>query len=123
MGKARVLNAEELDQVEKLSGVLNAKQLADFLGIDRATFFRIKDRQPEVEERYNRGRARIVGEIGRTLVQKALDGDNASMMFYLKTQAGWRETQGIDHTSSDGSVTPTKIELVTASVKNDDKAD
>lgn len=123
MGKARVLNAEELEQVEKLSGVLNAKQLADFLGIDRATFFRIKDRQPEVEERYNRGRARVVGEIGRTLVQKALDGDNASMMFYLKTQAGWRETQGIDHTSSDGSVTPTKIELVTASVKHDDKAD
>ena len=26
------------------------------------------------------------------------------MIFYLKTQAGWKEKQVVDHTSSDGSM-------------------
>ena len=33
-------------------------------------------------------------------------------MFWMKTRAGWRETAQIDHTSGDGSMSPTRIELV-----------
>lgn len=100
----RELTQEELDSVEKLSGILTAEQLADFLSVSRTTFFSIMERQPEVSERYKKGRARVIAGVGKNLVQKAMSGDNAAMMFYLKTQAGWKETQTLDHTSSDGSM-------------------
>lgn len=121
--KPRILNDEELAQVEALASVLTTEQIADYFGIGRTTFYQIMERQPDVSVRYKRGRAKAIGAVSQGLLQKARNGDNAAAIFYLKTQAGWRETQGIDHTSSDGSVTPTKIELVTASVKNDNKAD
>lgn len=43
-------------------------------------------------------------------------------MFYLKTQCGYRETQQIDNTSSDGSMsTPTNIQVnLVKSKKNDE---
>lgn len=119
--KARVLNDEELAQVEALASVLSTEQIADYFGIGRTTFYQVMERQPDVSERYKRGRARAIGSVAKGLLQKAQSGDNAAMMFYLKTQAGWRETQSIDHTSSDGSMSPTKIELVAAT--NDNKED
>lgn len=33
-------------------------------------------------------------------------GDNASVFFWLKTRARWSERQEIDHTSSDGTMSP-----------------
>lgn len=98
--KAKVLNKEELAQVEKLAGILTSEQLADFFGIARTTFYDIMKRQPEVSERYKKGRAKLIGSVGRNLVQKAIDGDNAAMMFYLKTQAGWKETQKVEHSGA-----------------------
>ena len=56
-------------------------------------------RQPEIEERYKKGKAKAVGAIASSLIQKAREGDTTCMIFFLKTQAGWKETQRIDHTS------------------------
>lgn len=100
------LTEEQKNQVEKLAAVLSTEQLADFLGIGRTTFYAIMDRDVEVSERYKRGRAAAIGGVAKNLIQKAMSGDNAAMMFYLKTQAGWKETQNVNHTSSDGSMTP-----------------
>ena len=41
-------------------------------------------------------------------------------IFYLKTQGGWRETQSVDLSNSDGSLNPTVIELVAVNGKNTD---
>ena len=35
-------------------------------------------------------------------------GNMTGMIFFLKTQAGWKETQVIDNKSSDGSMSPAK---------------
>lgn len=96
--KARALNAEELSQVEALASVLTSEQIADYFGIGRTTFYDIMERQPEVSERYKRGRAKAVGSVAKGLLQKAQSGDNAAMMFYLKTQAGWRESHHVEQT-------------------------
>lgn len=104
--EARVLTEEEMIQVEALAAVLTTDQLADYLGIARRTFYDIMERQPDVSAHYKRGKAKAVGNIAKNLVQKAQNGDTASMMFYLKTQAGWRETVHVDNTSSDGSMSP-----------------
>ena len=90
--KARILSAEELSQVETLASVLTSEQIADYFGVGRTTFYEIMERQSEVSERYKKGRAKAIGSIAKGLLQKAQGGDNAAMMFYLKTQAGWKET-------------------------------
>ena len=107
---ARVLNDDELAQVEALAAFLTVEQISDYLGIGKTTFYEIMGRQPELSERYKRGKSAAIGKIAQSLVQKAAGGDTTCMIFYLKTQAGWKES--MDITNSDGSMTPTVIELV-----------
>ena len=101
-----VITEDQLQQIEKLASVLSKQQIADYLGIGRTTFYDIEQRQPEVLEHYNRGKAKAIGSVARGLLQKAQSGDTPSTIFYLKTQAGWKEKQDINHTSDDGSMTP-----------------
>ena len=107
------LTDDEKAQVEALASVLSIEQIADYLGISKVTFYAIMERDSTVSERYKRGKAKAIGSVAQGLLKKARDGDTASAIFYLKTQAGWRETQHIDHSSTDGSMTPpSKIEIV-----------
>ncbi len=98
--KARVLTPDELEQVERLSSVLTTEQLADFLGIARQTFYDIMERQPDVSVHYKRGKADCINKVADSLIQKAQGGDTASSIFYLKTQAGWKETSVTEHAGS-----------------------
>lgn len=120
--KARMLDDEELAQVEALASVLTSEQIADYFGIGRTTFYDILKRQPEVSERYKRGRTKAIGSVAKGLLQKAQSGDNTAAIFYLKTQAGWRETHHLDHTSSDGTMSPQKVVRVVVDPAKDDSA-
>lgn len=101
-----VITEDQLQQIEKLASVLSKQQIADYLGIGRTTFFDIEQRQPEVLEHYNRGKSKAIESVAQGLLQKAQSGDTQSTIFYLKTQAGWKEKQDINHTSNDGSMSP-----------------
>ena len=92
----RELTEAQRHEVETLAAVLTAAQLADYLGIGRTTFFSMLLRDEDIAERYKRGKARAIGAIGQSLLTKARAGDTASMIFYLKTQGGWRETAQIE---------------------------
>jgi hypothetical protein len=81
-------------EVETLAAVLNAEQIADFLGFGRTTFFALLNRDEDLAERYKRGKARAIGAVAQSLVTKARAGNVTAMIFFLKTQAGWRE--GLD---------------------------
>ena len=95
------LTDEQVIQVEALAGYLSLEQIADYMGVSRCTFNEIRKRQPEVELRYRRGRANTIGDVGTSLIQKARGGDTSSMVFYLKTQAGWKESKVTEHVVSD----------------------
>jgi hypothetical protein len=41
-------------------------------------------------------KAKVAGAIAAKLVQKALEGNMVAMIFYLKTQCGWRETNAVE---------------------------
>lgn len=90
--KPRVLTEEEKAQVEGLASVLSQDQMADYFGMTRPTLAAIMVREPEVALLYKRGRSKAIGAVAQGLLQRARDGDTASAIFYLKTQAGWRET-------------------------------
>lgn len=106
---ATILDDEQLAQVEALAAFLTLDQIADYFCIGRTTFHRIMERQEEVSERYKKGRANAVGSIAKSLIQQAREGNLSAQIFYLKTQGGWRETNNLDLTSSDGSMTPKTI--------------
>ena len=90
--KAIKFTKEQIEQVEKLSSVLNQEQMADFFGIGEVTFRNLKKRQPEIDVAYKKGRSAVIGKMGQTLLKQALDGNTTAIIFYLKTQAGWKET-------------------------------
>ena len=97
-----VLTKEQKGEIETLASVLSTEQIADYLGIGRSTFFEILDRDPEVSGLYKRGRAKAVGFVVQNLMQKARSGDLGAQIFYLKTQAGWKETQKLEGAGNDG---------------------
>lgn len=108
----RVLTDDEVIQVEALAAALSVEQIADFLCMSKVTFYEILERQPGVSERLKKGKARAIGDVARGLIQQARDGNMAAAMFYLKTQAGWREKQDINHVSEDGTMSPSRVEIV-----------
>lgn len=116
-----VLTDEQLVEISALAAVLSQQQIADYLGIGRTTFHEIMKRQEGVSEHYKKGRARAVAGIAQGLIKKALDGDTTSAIFYLKTQAGWKETTGIDHQSSDGSMSPKGLSDFYAQLEDDEQ--
>ena len=99
------LTDEQKSQVEALAAYLSQEQMADYFGMGKTTWYALLERDPEVSERYKRGKAKAIGAVAQGLLQKARDGDTTSAIFYLKTQAGWRETQKLEH-STDGSMAP-----------------
>ncbi len=97
---AKKLTEEQLSQVEALAAYLSQDQIADYFSMGRTTFHHVMERQPEVSERYKKGKAKAIGSIAQSLIQQARDGNMAAAMFYLKTQAGWRETNKAELESS-----------------------
>lgn len=89
-------NDEQLAQVEALSAFLTVPQMADYFGIGRTTFFKIMERQPEVEVRYKKGFARSIEFSATKLQEKIKAGNLSAIIFHLKTKGGWRETDDRD---------------------------
>ena len=101
------LDDKQITQIEALAAFLTLEQIADYFGVTRPTFDAICQRQPEVFLQYKKGKSKAIASISQNLIKQAQDGNTTAAIFYLKTQAGWKETQVVDNTSSDGSMTPT----------------
>lgn len=89
-----VFDDAKIAQVEALAAVLSKKQMADYFGIDENTFRAVEERQPEVFQAYQKGRGKAIAGVGSNLITQARNGNVTAAIFYLKTQAGWKE----DHT-------------------------
>ena len=88
-----VFDEAQTAQVEALAAVLSKGQMADYFGISETTLRQIEERQPEVFEAYKRGKAKAIGNVAKNLIQQAQTGNIAAAIFYLKTQAGWKESK------------------------------
>lgn len=86
------LSPAQVQEVETVAALLSQDQIADYFGICRNTFRAIRDRDAQVDARYKWGKAKAIAHVANGLLQKARSGDTTSMIFYLKTQAHWRET-------------------------------
>jgi len=112
-GRPKVfLTQKQIEEVGELSQRLTIEQIADYLGIGQTTFYELQKRQPEVSVAYKKGKQKAVNWVTSKLMEKIADGDTASTLFFLKTQAGWSEKQYLDVTSS----TPTTLQPIILSI-------
>lgn len=89
-------------ELVKLHAMVGTRQdvISDIIGIDPKTL------RKHYRKELDQSTAKANATIGGALFNKARSGDTAAMLFWMKTRAGWKETNVTDHTSSDGSMTP-----------------
>lgn len=88
--------------------------IASIIGIDPKTL------RKHYRDELDQSKAKANATIGGALFNKAKSGDTTAMIFWMKTQAGWKETNVNEITNPDGSLTPTRIELVAPNVNSKD---
>ena len=88
------LTDEQVKQVADLSKYLNQAQIADYLNIPLRTFEAILARDEKVSAAYKRGKTEQINKVAQSLFSNATENNNVTaQIFYLKTQAGWKEDQ------------------------------
>ena len=86
-------------------------QLHTMVGTTQADIARVLNIDEKTLRKYYRdeldlAKAKANATIGGALFNQAKSGDTSAMIFWMKTQAGWRERKDINHTSDDGSMSP-----------------
>lgn len=119
----RVLSADELDQLKRLSPMLVDYQLADYFMVSLPTFKKILERQPEVNTILKHGRAALSSEIQLKLFEKARKGHLGAICFFLKTQNQWSETTKLEVITEEKPSTTTIIDVFDAVAISDDEDD
>lgn len=101
-----------MQQLEALAAVLTQAQIADYFGIGRTTFYEMVKRDQKISEHYKKGRAKAIVNISGNLIQQAKSGNTSAAMFYLKTQAGWRERDDESTTTKTENIQKVQIEVI-----------
>lgn len=100
------------------------EEIASFISIDAKTlrkYYRQELDTAHVKAHAAVGRFLYQNATGATLANGASHSDCVrAAMFWAKTRMGWRETNQVDHVSSDGSLTPTVIKLAAPDDRSND---
>jgi hypothetical protein len=84
-------------QVEVLAGLgLPHEQISLIIGCDAKTL------RHYFHHELKSGNAKATAKVAQTLFNKAIGGDVASMIFWMKVRAGWSERTILSHTGPDG---------------------
>lgn len=87
------LTDAQITELETLAAVLTQDQISDYMGIPARTLRAIMSRDDSVSAAYKKGKAKAIGRVAQSLLRSATDGNTTAQIFYLKTQAGWKETE------------------------------
>jgi len=75
------------------------EQCATMLGISIDTL----KRDQAAKTAFEVGKAEAIAKIGGGVAKRAMAGSTSDAIFYLKTQAGWKEVNAHEHTGRDGA--------------------
>ena len=93
----------DLKQVESLAANgLTQEQIAAALGISESTLHKRKKENTEFTAAIKRGKAKGIALVTNKLMESIKGGNMTAMIFFLKTQAGWKETNVQEHTGANG---------------------
>ena len=107
-----VLTEEQLAEIGTLAPYLTADQLADTIGISRSKFFEFLQKDEKVSGLYKKAKGRAVENVAKNLVMQAQNGNTTAAIFYLKTQAGWKETERHELVGADDEPLVWKIRIM-----------
>ena len=94
----------DLKQVESLAANgLTDEQIASALGISRTTLSNRKRENEQFVQAIKKGKAKGIALVTNKLMESIKGGNITGMIFFLKTQAGWKETNVQEHTGADGN--------------------
>lgn len=94
---------DDINQVERLSALgLSNENIAYFFDKNADTIYQRINDTPAFKEAIKKGKAKACGKVLNALWSKIEGGDTACILFYLKTQMGWKETQVVENTGKDG---------------------
>ena len=99
-GRPPHVPTEATRQTVALHATVGTRQevIAEILGISQDSL------QRHYRTELDTSREKANASVGGALYKKAMSGDTASMIFWLKTRARWRET--VDISNEDGSLKP-----------------
>lgn len=98
------LDEDQLKLLEYLGGRLSLSQLQNILGMDEKALKAALDTE-KAQKAIAIGRGDVQLSIVEKIISKALDGDNAMLTLYAKTQMGWKDTQAIEHSTTERAMT------------------
>jgi len=98
-----LLTDEQIREVKRLAEVdCTHEEIAHILEIPVRTFQRRLEDQDGVAAAYQTGKSAAHREVKQRLRHLIRDGDKTAIIFYLKTQCGWSETQRLEHSGEGG---------------------
>lgn len=93
----------DLKKVEEYAQVCdNEEEIANALGISYTTLKARKRESDLFASAIKRGKAKANVFVGGKLMEKIRGGDTASIIFYMKSRCGWKETDRREITGANG---------------------
>lgn len=93
----------DLSRVEELASQgLTLVQISSALGVGETTFYDRKKCSKDFEEAIKKGKAKGIAHVTNKLRAQTDEGNTTATIFFLKTQAGWKETHPIEKESGMG---------------------
>lgn len=115
MGRPTDFRPEMAEQIlERMEQGLSLAAAAADINIHRQRVYEWVERHPDFADTVKLAQAKRQLFLEKRLLSADVGPVVTSTIFALKNAGAedWREKQEVDHTSSDGSMTPTRIELV-----------
>jgi len=109
----------DLAKVESLAANgLTQEQIASALGISESTLTKRKKENTDFTDAIKRGKAKGIALVTNKLMESIKGGNMTGMIFFLKTQAGWKETNVQEHTGANGKdLIPSAKQMTTDELK------
>jgi len=116
--KLQALADTYISKYKELGDVIPSRVgLCSFLGISKSTSFEWANIYPEFSATLDA--IDVMQE--KVALNRGLDGTfNSTIVKLVLANHGYSDRQELAHTSPDGSMSPTRIEIVAPSLKNDD---
>ena len=99
------ITEEVLEKVERYAAQgLSQEQIGLMIGCSKKTVERRKKDNDAFDAAIKRGQARGISQVTNVLFEKALEGDNTAMIFFLKNRdrVNWADQQQIEVTAKKG---------------------
>ena len=104
-----------LAEVKRLGGLgLTRTQVHQFFGVVDSTWTAMNKKHPEIDALMNEGKAEKIGIASGKLWEAIEKGNLSAIIFFLKTQGRWRETDP----SADGNADKPAFPAITLTVND-----